>query len=158
MAGRSPAEAKAIAGFQMQLPHLKQLRDLGKEMAKMQKQSQAAGDSDRAREMAATGLQMGRQMSMGEGGSYLINQLVGIAIERNVLDALDPGAENSFLGRSLEELQQELTDQKDEIAALVKSVNLDQMSEQEMTAYVDRMKLHGEFASMKWFRDRQANR
>lgn len=158
LAGKSAAEAKAIAGVQTRLPHLQQLRNFGREMVKLEQASRQAGDLAAADEIAALGLQMGRHLSMGEGGTYLINQLVGVATEKMFLNGLDPATENAFLDRPLASLQQELEDQKENIRELAKNVDLSSLSEADVIAYFDRIKLYGEYETMKWFYNRQAGR
>ena len=154
MAGHSLAEAKAIAGVQTRLPHLAKLREFGREMAKMQQASRESGDLEKANEIAALGLQMGRHMSMGEGGTYLINQLVGIGTERMFLKGLDPAAANAFLDRPIGALQQELQDQLENIRELGRNVDVGDLSEPDVIAYFDRVKIYGEYETMKWFYNR----
>ncbi len=153
-AGRAPAEAKAMAGTQTRLPHLQELRNLGREMVKLYETRRQAGDAATANEIAAAGLNMGRHMSVGAGNRYLINELVGIATEKVFLDALDPSAEHPFLDRPLAELQQDLRKQKDNIKTVAASVDLETMSDADVVAYFDRMKLYGEYETLKWFYER----
>lgn len=150
-AGRSPAEAKAMAGTQTRLPHLQELRNLGREMAKLYETRRRAGDASTANEIAAAGLNMGRHMSVGAGNRYLLNELVGIATEKVFLDALDPSVEHPFLDRPLAELQRELQKQRDNIKTVAAAVDLEKMSDADVIAYFDRMKLYGEYETLKWF-------
>ncbi len=150
-AGRSSAEAKAMAGIQTRLPHLQEVRNLGREMAKLFEARWRTGDIATANEIAAAGLNMGRHLSVGTGNRYLINELVGIATEKVFLDALDPSAEHPFLDRPLAELQQELQKQRDNIKTVAAAVDLEKMPDADVIAYFDRMKLYGEYETLKWF-------
>ncbi len=153
-AGRSPAEAKATAGIQTRLPHLKELRDLGRGMAMLYGERVAAGNTQSADSIAAAGLNMGRHMSVGSGNRYLLNELVGIATEKIFLDALDPNQEHAFLDRPTAELQQELQKQRDNIKALAGRFNPETMSDADVIAYFDRVKLYGEYETLKWLYNR----
>lgn len=158
MAGHSLAEAKAIAGVQTRLPHLQQMRDLGRDMVKLQQEYSQAGNVEAANEIAALGMQMGRHMSMGEGGTFLVSQLVGIGTEKMFLNSLDSAADNAFLDRPVDTLQQEIKNQFENIRELGRNVDVGSLSETDVIAYFDRVKLYGEYETMKWFYNRKTGR
>ncbi len=156
--GQSPSVAKAAASVQTRLPHLQQIRDLGREMVKVYQAKVSAGDIDSANRIAAAGLEMGRHLSVGDGNRFLINELVGIVTEKTFLEALDPTVEHPFLNRPLPDLKQELENQRENIKTLGRYVDVEKMSGQDAVEYFDRMKLYGEYDTLKWFYERGGGR
>ena len=157
-AGRSPAEAKAVALSNTLLPHLSQLKGLAQDMAALQQQFLAGGDSASAEALARVGLQMGEQLNAGEGARCSINQLVGTAVERIVLGALDPQTHYDFLNGTVQERLDSLQTQRDAVRESTQSFDRwwPTASEAEVISYFDRMKLYGESAALAWLQHRQS--
>ena len=158
--GKSPAEAKAMASTSVLLPHLAQMKSLAQEMAVLQRQYLAAGDAASAENLAALGLQLGQRLSTGEAAHTLISQLVGIAVERIVLNPLDAERQYDFLGRSPREHIDQLTERR---AAVRQDTQLfdawiRQATDADVVSYFDRFKIYGETAAMAWIRQRQGTR
>jgi hypothetical protein len=85
-AGYSTAEAKMIASWQVELPQLSELKELGLQMVEMSNSYRNTGDDASAQALL--------QMTVGLGQSYsagdcAISHLVGLAIERIALSAMD---------------------------------------------------------------------
>jgi hypothetical protein len=155
-AGKSPAEAKALATSSTLLPHLSQMKALAQDMAGLQKQYLAAGDTASAEHLAQIGLQMAEHLTAGEGGSCLINNLVGYAVERIVISPLDQQTSYSFLNGTVPDRIEQLQAQR---AAAKQSTQLfDQWwrtaTEAEIISYFDRVKLYGESAALGWLQSR----
>lgn len=156
-AGKTPLEAKVLGGSTALLPHLAQLKGLAQNMASLQSQYLAAGDTASAQNLAEMGLRLGQHLTDGDGSRFLINQLVGVAIERLVLAPLDPQQTYDFLqdtpGHRLEQLQ----------ARRAASKEMNQFAEQwsqtasepELLSFFDRTKIYGDAEAMAWLRKRQ---
>jgi hypothetical protein len=153
-AGRSPLEATVLGTSSALLPHLAQLKGLAQDMAALEREHAAAGDVDSARRLAELGVQLGQQLSEGEGSRCLINQLVGIAVQKLVLAPLDPGtagdASQAAVGQRLAGIEA----RRAELKADGKFVDawLKGASEPELTGYFNRLKLEGESAAIAWAR------
>jgi len=148
-AGYSMAEAKVIGSEQVELPQLAELKQLGIQMVELSKSYRQAGDAASAQAVL--------QLAAGLGESYsasdpAISHLVGMAIERIALGAMDP---NSMYGNSGQTAQQRLdalTQQKTAISTLFKQNEglLESMSDQDWISYIDRDKSFGEEAALRW--------
>jgi hypothetical protein len=160
LSGKSIAEAKAVAMSSVTLPHLKPLRELSVELGGLQQQYISAGDVASAEAVARLGWNLGQQLSAGEGARCLINQMVGLAVERNVLTPLPPDSQPDFLQRPVKDQLDAMTAQRE--AARTLAPLFDQLiargSEVEIISFFDRMKLYGEYAALAWLRDRQGPR
>jgi hypothetical protein len=155
-AGRSLLEAK-LAGGELLLPQLAMFKGLAQDVQAIQKEYLGAGDAASAETLAQMGRLLGQQLSGGEGSRTLIGQLVGISVERIVLNQLPLDSRPDFLGGST--VQQRF----DEIAAFRQSVKtltpqLNELmargNETEIISYFDRMKLQGEYKAMLWLQNR----
>jgi hypothetical protein len=156
--GRPPAEAKLAGMANVQMPHLKFLRDLGKDEVDLEKRYVAAGDQRSAEFMAADAVRMARQLSSGDGAVSLLSQLVGIATESSALKELPADARPSFLSTSAQERMAELQEQRQAIRDSAKFWDqwLGTASENDLIAYFDRLKLYGESGAMAWLQNRYA--
>jgi hypothetical protein len=158
--GKSPAEAKALAATTALLPHLAQLKGLAQEMATLQRQYLGAGDAASAEHLAQVGLQLGQHLGTGEAANTLISQLVGIAVERIVLNPLDPERNYEFLGGSVREHISQLDARR---AAVKQDTQLfdtwmRNATDADFISYFDRFKIYGESSAMAWIRQRQGAR
>jgi tRNA A-37 threonylcarbamoyl transferase component Bud32 len=158
-AGRAGDEARVLA-FQAcaQVPHLMPMRDLARAMQDAAEQSRQRGDDASAEALAGAGLMLGAHLSAGGGSQTLINQLVGISIERRFLALLDPNREQDPFGRSVADVratvdqqQATLRDHAQSMAGLM--IGLD---DRELATYMERVKLYGEEAALAWLRARHS--
>ena len=156
-AGKSPAEAKALAATSAVLPHLAQLKSLAQEMAVLQRQYLAAGDTASAERLAQMGVQLGRQLLEGEGSRTLINQLVGISVERIVLNPLDAEKNYDFLQGSARDQIAQLDARRAGVRESTKLLDawMRSASEADLISYFDRFKIYGESGALAWLRQRQ---
>ena len=159
-AGKSPAEAKAMASSSALLPHLAQLKNLAQEMATMQRQYLAAGDTASAENLAAMGLQLGQRLSTGEASRTLISQLVGIAVERIALNPLDAQRQYDFLGGNVSEHLAQLDARRAAVREQTQLFDawMRQATDADIVSYFDRFKIYGESGAMAWIRQRQGTR
>jgi len=157
-AGRAADEAR-VAAFQAcaQVPHLTEMRELAKAMQTMAQQYRQQGDSASAESLAGMGLMLGSHLSAGGGSQTLINQLVGIAIEKMFLEQLDPQGKDAF-GRPVKEVAAAVAQHKAALKELQLSLTrlglLAQLSDAEWATYMERVKLQGEEAALTWLKAR----
>ena len=158
-AGYSEADAKAIATSTLILPHLSQLKQAGVDLLELAGRYQQSGDEDQAREARQLALHLADMLQDGSQQKFIINQLVGISVERKVLNTLDP---NSAYDNSSHTVQQRI----DELAQNRKNLNanvgamenlLPIMTPADQTAFYDRMRIYGEKSAMQWAVDKYGN-
>lgn len=156
-AGRAPDEAK-LAAFQAccQLPHLQQMRELSKSMLAQVAAVRRGGDAAAGAAMAGMGLTLGGHLSAGGGSQTIINQLVGIAIEKAFLKEFAPGVETDPFGRSLAELRATVEAHHATLKSCAQSVDAltTRLPDPELSNYLERVKLHGEEAALTWLTDK----
>ncbi len=147
-AGYTSAEAKMVGG-QVELPQLAELKQLGVQMVELSNSYRKAGDEASAQAVL--------QMAAGLGQRYsaedcTISHLVGMAIERIALNAMDPTLPYGSSGYTVREQLESLNRQKTAIASLFKQNEglFEQMSDQDWISYIDREKMFGEEAARLW--------
>ena len=154
--GKSPMEATTAAMSAMAgdlLPELANMKVLAQGIQSAQKQYANAGDTASVQNLSQMTLGLADRLTSGDGGRFLISQLVGMSTEAIALKSLDQNSSYDFLGgktptQRLEELKQ----QKLEFRELMKTMGpgVDLMSEDIQKSYFDRLKIYGEVAAMRW--------
>jgi hypothetical protein len=112
-------------------------------------------DPSSAAELAQVGLEFTGKINSGDSGKLLINQLVGTSSERIILAQLDQNTAYDFLdGQTPAQVSEAYKQQKAELYRLAKDFGPAQLqmiqSESETASYMQRMKIYGELAAMKW--------
>ena len=155
--GTPPAEAKVLGMTGLALPMLPQLNELARETLALQQQYAAAGDVASAEALAQYQVLLARHLSQGQGATCLVNQRVGMAMERAALTLLDPPQTYDFLGQSPAERLAALQNQTTRMGETIRWFGqwLPQASDTELIAYIDRVKLYGEPAAIQWLRGQQ---
>ncbi len=154
--GKSPLDSTetALAGSAGDtMPELATIKQLAAQMEDLQKQELNVGDNTSAENLAEMGTILGSQINSGASGNYIINQLVGIAIEEKMFDQLDPNTSYDFLGGETPgQKLQELKQQKAMLSQLDKSFEAIQpgLTEVEKVSFQERVKIYGEVAAMRW--------
>lgn len=154
-AGRSPLQARlsSKAWAQEVLPELDSLKALTWDIITVQREYAARGDSAFAQQMVQTGLMLAAGLRSGDAGQFLIQQLVGNAIEATILRTLNPDGVYLFMGGiSPGARLAELRDQKDELSRLRRSADeaLPKLSEPELLTYTERQRIFGEVEALRW--------
>lgn len=154
--GRSVVEAKIAAGISLQLPQLAVFKSLAQEMQAVQKEHLRAGDAASAETLARIGHGLAQQLSQGEGARPLINQLVGVAIDRIVLSPLPADSQPEFLARPIQQHIDALTDFRKNVRTLLPQFDamLARGDAAEIISYFDRLKLQGEYKALEWLHRR----
>ena len=155
--GMPPAEAKVLGMTGLALPMLPQLNELARETLALQQQYAAAGDTASAEALAQYQVLLARHLSQGQGATCLVNQRVGMAMERGALALLEPAQAYDFLGQSPAERLAVLQNQTTRMQETIRWFGqwLPQASDSELIAYIDRVKLYGEPAAIQWLRGQQ---
>jgi hypothetical protein len=150
-AGYSEAEARMMAAWQLKIPQLRELRYLDQNIVDLANAYRQAGDEASAQAALAYSLQLGQRLSEFPN-DLLLNQLVGLAIQRNALGALDPNSPYGPTGQTVADLLQQLQQQRAAVKVLTEAtVPLQQtMSPQDWITYIDRMRAFGELSAMEW--------
>jgi hypothetical protein len=158
--GRASDEAR-IAAFQTcaQSPEIPGLRELAKGMRELIPQYRQQGDAASADSLAGSGLVLGAHLSDGYGSQTVINQLVGIGIQKTFLQMLAPGAERDPYGRLVAEVTANINQRQaalKEYAGIMQTL-LAQLSDSEWNIYMERVKVNGEEAALAWLKARHQN-
>lgn len=158
-AGYSEADAKGIASWNLPLPHLQQLRQAGVDLLELAGRFQQSGDEAQAREARQLALHLADMLQDGSQQKLFMNQLYGIAIERKVLESLDPNSAYDNSGRTVQQRIDELLQNKKNLSANVRPADnlLPVMTPADQAAYFDRIRIYGEVAAAKWAVDKYRN-
>jgi tetratricopeptide (TPR) repeat protein len=150
-AGWSEAEAKAVAAFGLMLPHLVELKQAGLKTTELAQLYRQNGDEASAQAALQLALGLGQRLDGGEPLTT-IEELVGFAIERRALAAMDPASVIGDTGQTvqgrLDAINQRRKDIK-EISSKEEAI-LPTLSEPDLVSFFDRVKVLGEDAAVLW--------
>src|SRR5207237_3834857 len=128
------------------LPELSNMKAVAQAILDLQKQYLDSGDTASVQNLSQLGAGLANRLTSGDGGRFVISQLVGIATEAIALKSLEQNTAYEFLGgktpaQRLEELKQ----QKLDIRALSVGFSsaLANASEAERDSFTERMKIYG---------------
>ena len=151
--GMAPAKAKAAALAGGVEKTMDTFRDVASEMERWQQEYKDSGDKQSALVVAQMGIRLGSHLSQGEGGTFLLQQLVGSTIEAKFLNQLDASSQYDFLGQTpasrLEQIQKQRQNNKTTVTQWQRA--MDGATEEDIIRYYDRVKTSGESAAMAWF-------
>ena len=155
LAGWPPLAAKAWAPSSESGSYLPSLKNLANQMVQTQQQDLTQGDAASANSMASMGMVLGNTLRAGDRP---IAQLVGIAVEKNMLGQLDPAVNYDFVGRPVSEVLAELDRQKQAIRAALNAKDqvLPTLNEAELASYFERKKLYGEVNAVLWLQSKHS--
>jgi len=168
-AGYSEGEAKAAAAYALPLPQLAELRRLGQNLGELAGLYRQAGDEASAQAALQMGVALGRQVGEPSGSNYLIHDLVGLGIERQILERMDPGSPYDSAGQTVQDRLNDLAQRREDIRELQGAVDpngqwdslagvLQSLSEQDLISFFDRIKVSGELEALRWARNRVGGR
>lgn len=156
-AGESPVESKLRAQIQERLPHLQELRKLPHELVKLQEQAAARGDAKTYHDLAQIGMQLGRTIGDSQGMRFLLNDAVGISIQKQMLNTLQPDVEYPFLRATPAEVLADLDSRMQSIRDASRSAgDIADANPNDLLTYFDRTKVHGELNALEWLANKQA--
>ncbi len=150
-AGYSEADVKMLATWQLALPQASQLDQLHKSIMDLATAYQQAGDSASAQMALQFNLRLGQQMD-GSPNDVLVNQLIGLAIQRDALGAMPPNDPYGTAGLTVSQQIEQLNQQSAAIKSLVKQTAPLQaaMTPQDWITYNDRTIAFGELNALQW--------
>ncbi len=150
-AGYSEVAAKWAAGANLLLPTLYDLKQTGQALVDLANQYRQAGDAESAQAVLQMGLTLPPRFN-GPDQFPLINTLVGIAIEKNLLTAMDPAAPFGGTGLTVQNELDALAQQRNELRDLATQSEalLPMLSDQDLINYRDRARMFGGPAAMRW--------
>ncbi len=151
-AGYSPAEAIRISDSWLTLPSLSQLKQLGVNLVDLAKAYSQSGDQASAQAAFQMAINLGQRYGDGSTDPMLISQLVGQAIEKIALSAMDPNSPYGNNGQTVQDRLNQITQQRAAIKELCdKAVPLlPTMSDQDMLNYENRRRAFGEIVALQW--------
>jgi hypothetical protein len=149
-AGLGDVEATALAWSQHPLPHLAKLKELGRAMEDLGAAYAQGNDP----ESAIAARQMVRRLSdrLTTGHQFLINDLVGMAIEMHMLNHLEPTQVVTESGATAAQRVAEISREREGLRqrSRVAEQALSTASDQDILAYFNRVRLFGESAATDW--------
>jgi hypothetical protein len=151
-AGCSAAEAKILGSSEVTLSQLSELKQLGLQMVDLANSYRKAGDEGSAQAVLEMAVGLGQRYGGGLAGDCAISHAVGLVIERNALNAMDPNSAYGDSGHTVQDQLNQIKQQKDAITSFFKESEplLQTMSDQDWISYVDRIKSSGEEAALRW--------
>ncbi len=158
-AGYSEAETRMVATWELLLPHAAALNQLHRNIMELANAYRQAGDETSAQAALQFNLGLGQQLD-GSPNDPLINQLIGIGIQRHALGAMDPNQPYGTSRLTVAEQIKQLTQQDAAIKALVGQMETLQhtMSAQEWITYNDRTRAFGEVNALQWLTNKRAGK
>jgi RNA polymerase sigma factor (sigma-70 family) len=151
-AGYSIPEAKILATTQLMLPQLAQVKQLGLDLVDLSQSYQQAGDADSAQTALQMANALGQRYATAAPGESEVSQLVGIAVEKFALAAMDPNSPYGDDGQTVQDQLNQLTQQRQMFRDLNQQAEplMDNMSDQDYVTYKDRWMAFGEEAALQW--------
>jgi hypothetical protein len=144
----NPTYAQEVYHF-TQLIELKQLAMNTVELANLYRQ---AGDNRSAQGALELAMGLGQRYSSPSPGEAEVSQLVGMAIERKALGAMDPTAAFGNEGGTVQDRIQQIQQQEIELKEMNQRLELifQRMSEHDWVSYRDRWLMFGEENAARW--------
>jgi hypothetical protein len=150
-AGYSAAEAKSIALHWLMVPQFSSVKQLGQQMVDLANAYTQSGDPASAQATLQIAANLGQRLG-GSPDVCLLGPLVGMAVERMALSALDPSSAYGANGQTVQDRLNQIAQQKAAINQLADQANplLETLSGEDWVSYVDRHMIFGEEAAMRW--------
>jgi hypothetical protein len=148
--GLDPLSAQLAAMAGALRPTLTPMREVARHLDGLKDEFLKSGDLDAAEPSVRIGIDLGQKLQVQ--GPYLIDQLVGMGIEKNFLEQLDPltpvGVGGLTVGERLASLEAQKNDIQTSVAAFGEAAA--KMDEATSKEYFLRLRRDGELSAMKW--------
>src|ERR1017187_3174377 len=151
-AGYSEAEAAAMAHAGLEpFPQLQPLRQVGYDLVDLANSYRQVGDEESAQAALQMGLNLGQRFD-DSTWQHLLENEVGIAIQRSVLGAMDPNSSYGSTGQTVQDYFDTIVRQQKAFGTLGEHANglLQTVSDQDVINYFNRVKLFGELPADQW--------
>jgi RNA polymerase sigma factor (sigma-70 family) len=151
-AGYSIAEAKVLATSQLLLPQLAQVKQLGLDLVDLSQTYQQSGDADSAQAALQMALGLGQRYATAAPGEAEISELVGIAVEKFALAAMDPNSTYGDTGQTVQDQLNQLTQERQMFKDLNQQAEplIQSLSDEDYVTYKDRWMAFGEADALRW--------
>jgi hypothetical protein len=154
-AGYSAGEAKVAAMLGFEPRQAKPLMELSKVMSDLQRQYTQQGDTESAQAVVQIGLALAQKQQ--SGSNFLIDNLVGMAIEKRFLSQVPSATVIGANGQTASERLAAIQASKEELQRITGGMDvlLSSLNENEAVAYLDRQKLYGELEALRWLKQKR---
>ena len=151
-AGYSAAEAEYLSTFQLALPQLGQVRQLGQDLVDLGNAYSQSGDQASAQAVLQMAVNLGQRYFPSSAGEAVIDQLVGLAVERMALSTMDPNSPYGDNGQTVQDQLNQIAQQRAALKAPTQQIDslLETMSDQDWINYINRWMIFGEEAADQW--------
>jgi hypothetical protein len=151
-AGYSSAEAEVSSATQLMLPQLFDVKQLGLDLIDLSRSYQQAADTDSAQAALQMAFGLGQRYANEAPAEAEVSQLVGMAVERMALGAMDPGSPFGNNGETVQDQINQLTQDRATLNDLNQQAGplLEALSDQDYLTYKDRWMAFGEEAALQW--------
>jgi RNA polymerase sigma factor (sigma-70 family) len=151
-AGYSSAEAEVSSATQLLLPQLFDVKQLGLDLVDLSKSYQEAGDSDSAQTALQMAAALGQRYASEAPAEPEVTQLVGMAVERMALGAMDPGTPYGDNGQTVQDQINQLNQERATLNTLNEQAVplIESLSDEDYLTYKDRWMAFGEEAALRW--------
>jgi RNA polymerase sigma factor (sigma-70 family) len=151
-AGYSVAEAKRISDSWLWIPQVNQEKALGMDLVALANSYNQSGDQTSAQAALQMAMNLGQTTANESSSASLINQLVGMAIQKIALSAMDPNRPYGGSGQTVQDQLNQITGQRTAIKELSDQAIplLPNMSDQDILNYENRRRAFGEVAALQW--------
>jgi RNA polymerase sigma factor (sigma-70 family) len=155
-AGYTPAQAKTLGMSAVEMPHIAQLVSMSRQVNDLVRNYQQSGDNTSAEALIQSGLAIADRLKSVQDGGNLLGEMVGLVVEKNFLQQLDPQKTYPFLNTPITPRLQNFPQREAEIRAdsQLFSKWIAHAPENEILIYFDRLKLFGETAALQWLKSR----
>lgn len=149
-AGYEPQAASVAAMFSLTLERSQALMGMADQLKGLQDEFIRTADFDAAEPTVVIGLTLGQRLQ--EQGPYLIDQLMGMSIERKFLQQLDPQTAAGPGGQTVAERLETIDSAYREIRTLSSGFaeTIATMDDATRGQYLAKMKAEGELAALRW--------
>jgi hypothetical protein len=134
------------------LPALSQVKQLGVNLVDLAKAYSQSGDQASAQAAFQMAMNLGQQYGDASTDPMLISQLVGTAIEKIALSAMDPNSPYGNNGQIVQDYLNQIVQNRAAIKELVQQAEplFPTMSDQDILNYENRRRAFGEVAALQW--------
>jgi RNA polymerase sigma factor (sigma-70 family) len=152
-AGYSTAEAETASSRSLLLTQLAPLKQLGQSLVDLASAYNQSGDPPSAQAALQMAMKLGQTLdSASSSAPALISQLVGIAVQRMALGAMDPNAQIGENGQTVQDQLNLIAQNRQAINELDKQTQplMQNLTDQDWIIFTNRRMLFGEVPAMQW--------
>jgi tetratricopeptide (TPR) repeat protein len=150
-AGYSDVDAQTIASSELLLPEMGAYKSVGVALVDQAKSYQQTGDTASAQASLQLAMDLGQRVD-DPGSPTLIQPLVGMAVQKIALSAMDPNAVYGDDNQTVQSQLDALAQQRAGIRTLNQqwTATVPQMTDQDLENYYERKSHFGEQSAMQW--------